>query len=100
MKPTFSIGDAIGAPFTLLKKKTLSLFVWGLLMTAATIGVYSQLIPMFASLPIGPGEGEAALDQYMLDSRRMSLTVNALTPVLYLAILRSCWAGRPRRGRR
>lgn len=87
MKPTFSIGDAIAAPFSLLKKKPLSLLVWGFLTIAAAIGVYSQLIPMLASLPVGPGEGTAALDHYVLDSGRMSLTVNALTPLVYLAIL-------------
>lgn len=87
MKPTFSISEALAAPFNLLKRKPLSLFVWGVLMTASFVAVYSLMIPLFAALPVGPGDGEAAMEAYVQKSQQMSLGINALMPLLYLIML-------------
>ncbi|WGM31601.1 hypothetical protein KKHFBJBL_01848 [Brevundimonas sp. NIBR11] len=34
MKPSFSFSDALSAPFAMLRRRPLYLFVWGLLMMA------------------------------------------------------------------
>ena len=53
MKPGFSFNDALGAPFVLLRRRPLSLFVWGLMMVAIMAASYSLMIPVFAAIPFG-----------------------------------------------
>lgn len=87
MTPGFSMGDALAAPFRILRRKPLVTLVWGVLMTAAIACIYSLMIPLVASLPIGPGQAETAMTQYMEQSRRLSLTLNGMNVIVYLTML-------------
>ena len=87
MKPRFSFNDAICAPFVLLRRRPLSLFVWGLLMVAIVAATYSLMIPIFAAIPIGAADDEAAREQYMRELMRFSASINGMTALTYLIML-------------
>jgi len=86
MKPDFSFNDAVGAPFVLLRRRPLSLFVWGLIMTALVAVLYSLMIPALGSM-IGAPDREAAFDTYLTESIRLQATVNGMNIVMYLVML-------------
>lgn len=86
MKPGFSFNDAVGAPFVLLRRRPLSLFVWGLIMTALVAALYSLMIPALGPM-IGAPDREAAFDTYLTESIRLQATVNGMNIVMYLVML-------------
>ena len=87
MKPTFSIGQALGAPFRLARRRPVSMFLWGAIVTAAMVGVYAMSIPLFANLPLGEGQADEALAEYIRQSHVSAAGINAMTPLMYLAML-------------
>ncbi|WP_309628035.1 hypothetical protein [Brevundimonas sp.] len=86
MKPVFSFSDAIGAPFVLLRRRPLYLFVWGLMMMALVAAMYSLLIPLMASM-VGSASGEEAFDTYLMESIRLQAAINGMNIVMYLVML-------------
>lgn len=85
--PSFSIGDALAAPFRLLRRRPFVLLIWGALLAAVYLAAYSAFIPIFASLPLGEGQGQAALDAYVAGSQALGATLNALSLLIYVATL-------------
>ena len=86
MKPGFSFNDAVGAPFALLRRRPLSLFVWGLIMAALVAAFYGLMIPALGSM-IGAPDRDAAFDTYLTESIRLQATVNGMNIVMYLVML-------------
>lgn len=86
MKPRFSFNDAVGAPFAVLKRRPLYLFVWGLMMTALVVAMYSLLIPAMGSM-IGAPDREAAFNTYLTESIRLQAAINGMNVVMYLIML-------------
>lgn len=87
MKPSFSFNDALSAPFVMLRRRPLYLFVWGLMMTALMAAMYALLIPIFSALPFDQAENTAVMDQYMLEMSRFSIAINGMNVLVYLAML-------------
>lgn len=87
MRPTFSISDALGAPFQLARRRPVSMFLWGVIVTAIAVALYAMLIPAFANIPLGEGQGDAAMAEYMRQSQMSAMGINAMTPLIYLAML-------------
>ncbi|MFC5343286.1 hypothetical protein ACETK8_07600 [Brevundimonas staleyi] len=87
MKPSFSFNDALGAPFVMLKRRPLYLFVWGLMMVAVTVAIYALLVPMFAALPFDQADNPAFMDQYMVEMSRFSPAINGMNLLVYLLML-------------
>ena len=87
MKPGFSFNDAVGAPFVLLRRRPLSLFVWGLMMVAIMAASYSLMIPIFAAIPFGATDNEAAMDAYLRETTRFGASLNGMSALMYLAML-------------
>jgi hypothetical protein len=85
MKPSFSLNDAVGAPFVLIRRRPLAVFVWGLLMIAVVAAIYSLLIPLVISLPWS--EGAAAMDARTPELLKFQTASNGLTLVMYLLML-------------
>lgn len=86
MKPRFSFNDAVGAPFVLLRRRPLHLFVWGLMMVALVAAMYSLLIPAMASM-VAAADPEEAFDAYLLESIRFQAAINGMNMVMYLIML-------------
>lgn len=86
MTPGFSFNDAVGAPFLLLRRRPLYLFVWGLMMMALVAAMYSLLIPLMA-LMVGSASGEEAFDTYLMESIRLQAAINGMNIVMYLVML-------------
>ena len=86
MTPGFSFNDAVGAPFLLLRRRPLYLFVWGLMMMALVAAMYSLLIPLMASM-VGSASGEEAFDTYLMESIRLQAAINGMNIVMYLVML-------------
>lgn len=107
----FSIGTAVGEGFGLIRRRPLSVFVWGLLTilpAAASVGV---MLPMMESMgamvqvgshgDAGPGEMPDAMMAQMMQLQAVMAPLNALRFVLgvvvYTAIVRA--VVRPRESR-
>ena len=86
MKPRFSFGEAIGAPFILIRQRPFSVFVWGLLMIAMIVAIYSVVLPAFLSLPLSAG-GEAAWNAYSVEMLQLQAVSNGLSVLMYLVLL-------------
>lgn len=86
MKPRFAFEDAFTAPFVLLRRRPLELFVWGLMMTALAAAMYALFIPLLATT-LGTDSSEQAVDAYLLESVRLQLAVNGLNLLLYGVML-------------
>jgi len=86
MKPSFSLNDALAAPFVLLRRRPLYLFVWGLMMMALVAAIYSLMIPLFASV-IGSASREDAVDAYMVESLRLQAGMQGMNLLMYLVML-------------
>ena len=87
MKPSFSFNDALSAPFVMLKRRPLYLFVWGLMMTALMAAMYALMIPVFAAIPFDQADNAAIMDQYMMEMSRFSAAINGMNVLVYLAML-------------
>lgn len=87
MKPGFSFNDAVGAPFVLLRRRPLSLFVWGLMMVAIMAASYSLMVPIFAAIPFGAVDNDAAMDVYLRETTRFSASLNGMNALMYLVML-------------
>jgi hypothetical protein len=99
----FSIGEAIGDGFGLVKRRPLAVFVWGLLMLAPAFGAMALILPamgeVFASMP--DPETAAAADeafsgamvgqmmQFQLASLLSNVVQLVLMAVIYTAIFRA-----------
>lgn len=59
MKRRFSIGQALEAPFVLLKTQPLALFGWGMVRMVFGIATAALILPMFAAIPFGDFTSEA-----------------------------------------
>lgn len=46
----FSIGDAVGAGFSLIKRRPLSVFVWGLLTVLPAVAMMGVMLPMMGTM--------------------------------------------------
>lgn len=86
MKPGFSFNDAVGAPFVLLRRRPLYLFVWGLMMMALVAAIYSLLIPAMGSM-IGAADRQEAFDIYMLEAVRLQAALNGMNLLMYFIML-------------
>lgn len=87
MKPSFSFNDALSAPFVLLRRRPLYLFVWGLMMTALMAAMYALMIPLVAALPLEQAENAAAMDQYVTEMSGFSAAINGMSLLLNLVAL-------------
>lgn len=96
----FSIGTAIGEAFSLLGRRPLSVFVWGLLMVAPIVAGMGFMLPMmgelFASIPTEAESTQAVHEAMMADmmqfqgvSALMQLGQLALMVVVYTAVMRA-----------
>lgn len=96
----FSIGTAIGEAFGLVRRRPVSVFVWGLLMVAPIFAGMGLMLPlmgeMIASMPTDAESAEAVHEAIMADMVRfqgisalMHLGQLALTVVVYTAIMRA-----------
>jgi Na+-driven multidrug efflux pump len=86
MKPRFSFGDAIGAPFVLIRQRPLAVFVWGSLMIAMAAAIYSLILPAFLSLPLEAGAQEA-WNAYTVEMLQLQALSNGLSLLMYLMLL-------------
>ncbi len=87
MKPSFSFSDALSAPFAMLRRRPLYLFVWGLMMVAMTAAIYSLMIPVFAAIPFDAMDDTAAMDRYVMEMSGISAAMNGLNVLMYLLML-------------
>lgn len=85
MKPTFSIGASLEAPFALIRRRPLTVFGWGLVMFAVVAAIYALMIPLFLRLPWG--QGDALMDAYAAEIIQLQAAINGLNLVLYLVAL-------------
>ncbi len=96
----FSIGTAIGEAFALLRRRPLSVFVWGLLMVAPSVASVALILPMmgemFASIA-SDGADQEQIHQAMMGnmmqvqgvSSLLNLLQLVLTVIVYTAIMRA-----------
>ena len=87
MKPSFSFNDALSAPFAMLKRRPLYLFVWGLMMVGLMAALYAIMIPAFAALRLDQAGEPAFMDQYILEMSRFSAAINGMNVLMYLGML-------------
>ncbi len=85
MKPSFSFRDALNAPFVLIRRRPLTVFVWGVLMTVLIGALYAVFLPVFANVPLG--DDAAASQAYMSQMMAMSAASNGLSLLMYLVML-------------
>ncbi len=85
MKPSFSFGDVLNAPFLLIRRRPLTIFVWGLAMVAMSAAIYAVLLPVFATMPVGDEMPVTGADAAAMMS--LSLASNGLTILMYLLML-------------
>lgn len=86
MRPSFSFSDALSSAFGLLRHRPLYLFVWGLMMTAMMVAIYSLIIPV-ASVPFDDPDNVVAMDAYMQQITGLSVAMNGLNILMYLLML-------------
>lgn len=87
MKPSFSFNDALSAPFLMLRRRPLYLFVWGLMMVAMVALIYSLMVPMLAAIPFQNAHDAAAMEAYMTEVSGFSAAINGLNILMYLLML-------------
>lgn len=96
----FSIGTAIGEAFSLVRRRPLSVFVWGLLLMAPVMAGMGLMLPMMGDLlsdmPAHGGDPDhwgpefhARMMQFQGANALMQLGQLALTVVVYTAIMRA-----------
>lgn len=96
----FSIGTAIGEAFGLVKRRPLSVFVWGVLMVAPSIASMALILPMmgemFAGIAAGASDPDEIHQAMMADAMQMqgvsgllNLAQLALTVIVYTAVMRA-----------
>lgn len=96
----FSIGVAIGEAFSLVRRRPLSVFAWGLLMVAPLVASMTLVLPMmaemFAAMAAGGTGHHDIHDALMTDmmqvqgvSALLNLVQLLLTVVVYTAIMRA-----------
>ncbi|MDI1326263.1 MAG: hypothetical protein PSV23_05625 [Brevundimonas sp.] len=95
----FSIGTAIGDAFGLIRRRPLSVFVWGLLMVAPSAATLGLMLPMMGDMvgemaaagPDGGAHNAAFADmmQFQALSWLMNLVQLFLTVVVYTAVMRA-----------
>ncbi|CAN5154106.1 hypothetical protein BH10PSE2_BH10PSE2_16760 [soil metagenome] len=104
MKRGFSIGEALGAPFALLRRRPISVFVWGAVTVALSGLAWALILPSLSTLSpemMRPGGQMDAASLAALN--RMSAGLNGLNLlnflvglIVFTAILRA--TSRPARG--
>ena len=87
MKPSFSFNDALTAPFAMLRRRPLYLFVWGLLMAAMMAAIYSVMIPLLAGISFGDTDSVAAMEEYAQRISGFGAAINGLNLLMYLLML-------------
>lgn len=96
----FSIGAAIGEAFSLVRRRPLSVFVWGVLMVAPSAASMALILPMmgemFAAMTAGGAGRDDVHDAMMADmvqvqgvSSLLNLVQLLLTVIVYTAIMRA-----------
>lgn len=96
----FSIGTAIGEAFILIRRRPLSVFVWGLLLVAPSVASVALILPMmgevFASIASEGANQEQIHDAMMGDmmqvqgvSSLLNLVQLVLTVIVYTAVMRA-----------
>lgn len=96
----FSIGTAIGEAFSLVRRRPLSVFVWGLLMVAPVVASVALILPMmgelFAAIATDSVNQEEIHDAMMGDMMQvqgvswlLNLVQLFLTVIVYAAIMRA-----------
>lgn len=95
----FSIGTAIGDAFGLIRRRPLSVFVWGLLMVAPSAATLGLMLPMMGEMMgrMADGGRDAAahnaafaeMMQFQTLSWLMNLVQLFVTVVVYTAVMRA-----------
>lgn len=96
----FSIGTAIGEAFSLMRRRPLAVFVWGLLMVAPSVASVALILPMmgevFTSIAATGADHEQIHDAMMGDmiqmqgvSSLLNLLQLVLTVIVYTAVMRA-----------
>jgi len=96
----FSIGTAIGEGFDLVRRRPISVFVWGLLMAVPSVASLALVLPMlggmFASMASGMSDPEqvhnammAVMAQVQGISSLLNLVQLVVTVVVYTAVMRA-----------
>lgn len=98
----FSIGAAIGDAFGLIRRRPVSVFVWGLLLIAPALGSAAMVLPamgeIFANMPMhgqqGPDDVMAApmvgqMMQFQLASMLLNIGQLLMSVLVYTAIFRA-----------
>ena len=96
----FSIGTAIGEGFGLVRRRPISVFVWGLLMAVPSVASLALVLPMlggmFASMASGMSDPEQVHNAMMADmaqvqgiSSLLNLVQLVVTVVVYTAVMRA-----------
>ncbi len=96
----FSIGEAVGSGFSLIKRRPLSVFVWGLLTVIPAAASMGAVLPMMSSFMDSAAHGDPEAmtmsDSMMNDMMRMqgamglmSIVRFVLGVVVYTAVIRA-----------
>ena len=95
----FSIGTAIGDAFGLIRRRPLSVFVWGLLMMAPSAATFGLMLPMMGDMMGEMAEAGrdgaahnaafAEMMQFQAVSGLMNLVQVFVTVVVYTAVMRA-----------
>lgn len=95
----FSIGTAIGDAFGLIRRRPLSVWVWGLLLVAPSAATFGLMLPMMgemiANMPEAAADGGmsdpafAEMMRFQAVSWLLNLIQLALTVLVYTAIMRA-----------
>jgi len=92
----FSFADALAAPFRLIRRHPLAVFVWGASMIVVTALIFWVLIANLKDLPVGQDMDAAASQAFALKMQSVSIMSNGLsiiqmllTVVLYTAAMRA-----------
>lgn len=98
----FSIGTAIGDAFGLIRRRPMSVFVWGLLLLAPVFVSLALLLPtmaeLFANMPAPDGNGPdevmsermaAEMMQFQLVSMLLNVGQMLVAAVVYTAVFRA-----------
>lgn len=95
----FSIGTAFGDAFGLIRRRPLSIFVWGLLMVAPAAATFSLLWPMMGDMAgamaaeaHGGGPSDAAFEnmmQFQALSGLLNIVQLLVMVVVYTAVMRA-----------
>ena len=99
IKARFSIGEALQAPFQLLRHQPLALFAWGAMRVVVTMAAFALLLPMLAALPFGqattPEEMERVMTNFMPIQGGlglMNIIALLLSVIIWTAAMRAAMA--------